>query len=187
MIGMHVDDGIGGGDIYFHEVLRKNAEIFPFGSYKEKDFKFTGIRFHQEADWSIKYDQTEYVQEIQPLNISRERRRDFKAEVTEEERTLLRGINGSLSYAGIHSRPELCAKIGRLQTEVNKATVGTLMAANKVLHEAKMYRNTFILVPALPVDQVTYCAFHDASFFKCRGTFVSRNIDFCHDQSTECK
>ena len=164
MLGMHVDDGIGGGDRYFQGILHRLAAIFPFGAYKEKDFIFTGIHYHQEADGSIRYDQTEYVQQIESIHISRERRKQGKDLVTETERTELRAINGAMSYAGIHTRPDICAKIGRLQTSVNVATVETLLEANRVLHEAKRFQDTFIVIPSLPLEEVTFCAFSDASF-----------------------
>ena len=49
--GIHVDDGIGGGDSYFGRVIEQLRGIYNFGSYDEGEFVFTGIRFRQWGRW----------------------------------------------------------------------------------------------------------------------------------------
>ncbi|CAE7672910.1 GIP [Symbiodinium sp. CCMP2592] len=53
VLGIHVDDGIGGGDAYFSRVIEQLRGIYSFGSYDEGEFVFTGIRFRQWDDGSI--------------------------------------------------------------------------------------------------------------------------------------
>ena len=48
-LGIHVDDGIGGGDPVFQKAIQELERQFPFGSKLYKDFKFTGLRIRQKA------------------------------------------------------------------------------------------------------------------------------------------
>lgn len=87
----------------------------------------------------------------------------MESQITPEETTQLRSLIGALQYASVHTRPDLSAKIGELQSSVPKATVRDLVQANKVLHEAKVHKVSLMTVPIAP-DQVSFCAFSDASF-----------------------
>ncbi|CAE7344232.1 unnamed protein product, partial [Symbiodinium natans] len=73
VLGVHVDDGIGGGDAYFSRVIQQLRDIYSFGSYEEGDFTFTGIRFRQWDDCSVEMDQIQYIEKIQPIHVSRNR------------------------------------------------------------------------------------------------------------------
>ena len=68
-----------------------------------------------------------------PISIKPERRVQEDQSVNENERHLLWGLIGSLQYAAVHTRPDLSSSLSHLQSEINKATVGTLITANKVL------------------------------------------------------
>ena len=164
IIGVHVDDGLCGGSKYFQEQLAKLEKKFPFGSKKQHSFTFTGLKLNQSADHSITVDQTQYVKDIMPITVSKERRNQVEAPITESERQSLRALIGSLSYAAINSRPDLGSRLSWLQSSINKAVVGTLLEANKVLHEAKLFADTFIKVQAIPLKDIRFVAFSDASF-----------------------
>ena len=54
--------------------------------------------------------QEQYVKEISPITISKERKLQQQQQpVTEEERQSLRGLIGSLQYAAVHTRLDLCS------------------------------------------------------------------------------
>ena len=53
VLGTHVDDGVCGGDSYFHECLQKLKVVLPFGAFKQRSFVFTGIHLSQLPDFSI--------------------------------------------------------------------------------------------------------------------------------------
>ena len=162
-MGIHVDDGIGGGDEYFGRVIELLRAIYNFGSYEEGEFTFTGIHFKQWLDGSIEMDQTSYVEKIAPIHVPRERRLQPNASLSPEEVKELRRLNGSLQYTAAHSRPDIAAKVGFLQTRINKGQVQHLLEANKVLHEAKAHQVSLMIDP-IPEDNVTFCTFSDASF-----------------------
>ena len=163
VLGIHVDDGIGGGDGYFSQVIEKLRKIYSFGSYEEGEFTFTGIRFRQWDDSSIEMDQSRYIEKIDPIQIPRERRNNPTATLTEAEVKELRRLNGSLQYAAVHTRPDIAAKVGYLQSKVTKGQVQHLIEANRVLHEAKVHAVSLMIVP-IQENHVTFCTFSDASF-----------------------
>ena len=96
MVGIHVDDGIGGGDTYFNEQIQKLEKKFPFGSHKTSGFTFTGIDVQQHGDFSITLSQSKYVCKIPPIKIEVNRKTQPELPVTEEEKLALRGLIGSL-------------------------------------------------------------------------------------------
>eukprot|EP00435_Cladocopium_sp_Y103_P043473 s1016_g12.t1 len=135
-LGVHVDDGIHGGDEYFHQQIQKLEAKYPFGSKKSRSFTFTGIDMQQQPDNSIRLSQSKYVNNIPAISLKPERRCMEDEPVTEEERHLLRGLVGSLQYAAVHTRPDLSSALSHLQSQINQAKVSTLISANK---ETQLY------------------------------------------------
>ena len=158
-----MDDGIGGGSPKFMAMLKRVEARFKFGAFETGEFTYTGIRFKQWDDSSIEYDQIDYIGKIPPISLGKGRRDDPEALVSEEERTSFRSLIGALQYSAVHSRPDLAAKIGELQSEVTRAPVKHLLLGNRVLAEAKQNRVSLMVLPIAP-QHVTYCAFSDASF-----------------------
>ena len=156
VLGINVDDGIGGGDRYFSEVIEKLRSIYSFGSHDEGESVFTGIRFRQEDDGSVDTDQSRYIEKIVPIHVPRERRQDPSSAFSPSEVKELRRLNGSLQYAAVHTRPDLSAKIGFLQSQINKGEVRHLMEANRVLQEAKSHHVSIMVVP-ITEQHVTDC------------------------------
>ena len=146
-VGIHVDDGIGGGDEKFQAALERIRKRFKFGSFEKRDFTFTGIRFRQWDDFSVEYDQVEYIEKIRPIEIPKVRRGQLESPLTPGEVTQLRSLTGALQYAAVHTRPDLAAKIGEVQSRVQKATVEEMVFANRILHEAKSHPVSLMALP----------------------------------------
>ena len=163
-IGVHVDDGICGGDEFFHQQLDQLKEVLPFGSFKQRRFVFTGIQLEQHPDFSISCSQAEYVNNIPAIDIGKSRRNQPESPINEDELSKLRGLIGSLQYAVTNTRPDMAAKLGEVQTQVGRATVTTLMVANKVLRETQPESAVRICFRHIPVPEVTHVSFGDASF-----------------------
>lgn len=98
-LGTHVDDGICGGDAWFHSRLELLRQNLPFGSYQQRKFVFTGIQLEQLPDFSIKANQMDYVGAIPPLEIGKHGRSQPQEPISEKEMSSLRGLIGSLQYA----------------------------------------------------------------------------------------
>ena len=164
IIGLHVDDGICGGNDQFMEKLNLLEKKYPFGSKKVQNFTFTGIQMSQRGDHSIVMSQEKYIKSISAIKVSPERRKLEDEKVTESERQDLRGIIGSLQYAAVHTRPDISARLSFLQSEINSAKVSTLIMANQALHEAKKHAEVSIVIQPIPLKDLRFLAFSDASF-----------------------
>ena len=164
ILGIHVDDGLAGGDALFAKKVDELEKKFPFGSKKSTKFTFTGIELSQKPDYSITLSQSDYIRKIKPISLTPERRAQEDAEITEAERQSLRALIGSLQYAAIHTRPDLSCRLNMLQSQVNRGKVSTLIEANRTLHEGKRNHDVAITINAIPPQSVRFLAFSDASF-----------------------
>ena len=163
ILGIHVDDGIGGGDQYFMKTIEKLRSIFDFGAYHKYEFDFCGVRYKQWDDGTIEMDQRSYMKKISPIDVPKKRRSEPDAPLSDTERQHLRALCGSIQYAAVHTRPDLAAKVGQLQSKIPAGRVQDLLDANRVLYDGKRHEVCLLIVP-IPVDDVTFCAFSDASF-----------------------
>ena len=75
--------------------------------------------------------------------------------LTPQETGELRLLNGSLQYAAVHTRPDIAAKVGYLQSRIPKGEVRDLVEANRVLHEAKAHPVSLMVVP-IEQEHVTF-------------------------------
>ena len=164
VLGIHVDDGIGGGNELYREKIKELEKKFPFGSHKTRAFTFTGIEVTQRGDNSIHLSQSAYVRKIKPIAIDVNRKTQTNSSINETEKLALRGLIGSLQYASTNTRPDLSSKLSFLQSSINSATVETLLEGNKLLHEAKQHHDLAIVIKPIPVQDFRFMAFSDASF-----------------------
>ncbi len=84
--------------------------------------------------------------------------------VSEKERHSLRALIGDLQYAAVNTRPHLPSQLSHLQSRVNAACVADLIQANKAPHEAKRHHDLAIQIQPIPVGDLGFLAFSDASF-----------------------
>ena len=164
ILGTHVDDGVGGGDLIFHEKLNLLRKNLPFGSFKQRKFTFTGIQLEQLPDFSIRASQKDYVNAIPHIEIGKHRRSQPESAVNDQELSCLRGLIGSLQYATTHTRPDVASKLGEIQIQLSKPTVQTLLSANKVLREAQSTSDVQICFRSISPKKLTHVVFGDASF-----------------------
>jgi hypothetical protein len=92
VLGIHVDDGMGGGDDYFMEVINRLKGKYSFGAFNTGEFDFCGIHYRQWRDGSIEMCQQKYIERIDPIQVCRHRRKEPQTPVTEAERQCLRQL-----------------------------------------------------------------------------------------------
>jgi hypothetical protein len=158
------DDSPNGGDATFSQAIQKLEKRFPFGSQRTGNFTFTGIHIHQDHNGDISLDQQDYINDIPPIDIPRERRKTPEAKINNEELQKLRGLIGSLQYAATNTRPDLSCKLSLLQARVTCATINDLLQGNRILNEAERFSETAISVQALPLQELRFLSFSDAAF-----------------------
>lgn len=176
ILGTHVDDGIEGGDAEFERALTELQKRLPFGTREYRSFKFTGLQIEQLPDFSIKVDQEQYVHKIRPIDIPKSRRQETSSKVSASELHSLRGLCGSLQYAAVHSRPDIAAKVSGLQKQICTATVETLLEGNRVLREAQQFAETAVIVRPIPMSQLCFASFGDASFASAKQLSAQQGI-----------
>lgn len=104
---------------------------YHFGSQRHSAFTFTGVQLQHEANGDILLSQQNYVNDIAPINIS-DVSKTPGLPVTSQELQDLRGLIGSIQYAGTNTRPDLSCRLSLLQARVTCATVAGLTQRNKV-------------------------------------------------------
>ena len=176
ILGVHVDDGVCGGDEWFQLQIQRLQEKLPFGSQKFKNFTFTGIHLQQMSDWSIHAQQTSYIRNIPAVNVPRARRLEPESPLQEQEKSSLRGIVGSLQYAVTHTRPDLAARLAEIQMQMASPKVQTLLDANKVLREGQDYEEVGITFQSIPPKEVSFISFGDASFANSRTLYSHQGV-----------
>ena len=58
----------------------------------------------------------------------------------------------------------LSAKLSFLQAKITIAKVQDLLDANKLLNEAKAHKETKIIIKSIPIEDLRFVSFSDASF-----------------------
>jgi hypothetical protein len=164
VLGIHVDDGICGGNQKFQHVINLLEQKYPFGAKKMTSFTFTGIEVNQDPSFNITLNQSNYIRKIPPIPIEVNRKTQPELPINEKERGLLRGLIGSLQYASTNTRPDLSNRLSSLQSQINSAQIETLAEANRLLHEAKRYHDTTITIKSIPHEDLRFMVFSDASF-----------------------
>ena len=157
----------------FHEKLNLLEQKYPFGSRKDKEFVFTGLRIKQYEDYSIKMDQTQYVKDASAISLNRVRRSQSDEPIDENERQKLRPLIGSLQ------RPDLGSRLSFLQSHIHNGQEKHLIEANKTLHDAKVHADVHLTFQPIPVEDIRFVAFPDASYAseKNRNSHHARNAD----------
>jgi hypothetical protein len=164
VLGVHVVDGLGGGDATFCQAISALEKRFPFGSQRQGSFTFTGIQVSQEVNGNITLSQKDYIQDIPSINVPKERRKVPEAKITPQELQDLRGLIGSLQYAATNTRPDISCRLSLLQARITCATVNDLLQGNKLLHDAKRFADTSIRIQSLKPNEVRFLSYSDAAF-----------------------
>ena len=164
VLGIHVDDGIGGGDSTFQAAIQALEKRYPFGSQRQGSFTFTGIQIKQDHNGDIVLNQQDYINDIEPIQIERDRRRMPEAKINHQELQQLRGLIGSLQYAATNTRPDISCRLSLLQAKVTCAAVADLIHGNRLLHDAKRFSDVNIKIQALAPKDLRFLSFSDAAF-----------------------
>ena len=134
IVGIHVDDFIHAGNNSFNvEVLNPVMKIFQVGKNEKDNFKYTGFRIIQDKSYII-LNQEEYTKSsIELIPINPKRQLDKKAKLTEDEKSDLRKMTGSLNWVVRATRPDLSFEMIELSTKFRSGTIDDLVRVRKAL------------------------------------------------------
>ena len=158
-----VDDVLWGGNTEFENIVNKLKQIFHISSEHKQVFNYIGIKLEQRSDFSIVITQKDYIDTINPVELSKDDLKNPKHKLSQEEITILRGILGKLNWVAGMTRPETSSFVCETSTHVKDATVSDLIVANKV---AKFIQNTttYIRTPTFDIESLNIKLYSDASF-----------------------
>ena len=162
----HVDDFLVAGNESSDEwasALEKFYARFKWSPWEFSQFSHCGIRVKEEPNFSYTLDHSSFCENIEQITF--EPRPDYEP-VKSEEMTQLRGALGALQWRVQQSGPHLAARLGLLQSEVAKATVGTLKQVNKLIRECFQTRHLSTRINQLHVNdprEVVFVTWSDAA------------------------
>ena len=133
----HVDDFLWSGTNEFNElVIQPLCQKFKVGNQSETSFKYVGINIAQRDDGII-LDQLDYIQNIEPISLTRDRHLQKEDPCTNKEATMYRQLVGKLNWIANQSRPDIFFDVCQLSSLMKTPEVGNLMKANKILSKVK--------------------------------------------------
>jgi hypothetical protein len=171
LFGIHVDDIFGCYDENDEhtEILLKNLKgIFNFREWVtanvKNELEYFGAQITKlgENHWKIHHEK--YLTKQKPITYPKERQGSNK-EVTDREKTALRGLIGGLQWPAVQASPHLQCMVSTLAGQVSKATTSTLDTANRCLRFAKQNSDVGLEFRHIgPKEEITFAAYSDASF-----------------------
>lgn len=140
VISGHVDDFLFCGpdqDEEWQQIKTKIQQKFKWQEWEYNDFIQCGVRVTAHKDGGYELDQVKYLEEVSEIQITKERRKQTKEPITEQERTELRGLLGALSWHTSQVGYRFSAYVSLHLSEVNQATVQNLIDVNSLLGKIK--------------------------------------------------
>lgn len=155
VLGVHVDDLLGGGDEHWRKAMDWLKKELEFGAWETRKFIFRGRQLEQSADnSSISISMSHYANTIKSVSIPKELRTKAEEPLNADLHSQYRGLVGALQWLQAQGSPGLAYDVGMLQSKSAAPTVADLMAANKVLRAANYMKDTIIRINRLPKNFV---------------------------------
>eukprot|EP00435_Cladocopium_sp_Y103_P018219 s2415_g4.t1 len=140
IISGHVDDFLFGGASHDEVHLKLMAAIqakFAWGQWENTPFVQCGVRVSQREDFGFDLEQCDFVNNLKPIFLSRDRERMRSSSTTDSEKTQLRAVLGSLSWLCGQTDFVHSSDVGFLISTVPHSTVQDIVKVNQLIHEIK--------------------------------------------------
>ena len=99
--------------------------------------------------------QTQYIEDLQEISVSAERRKQPQMETNEKDKTRLRAVLGGLSWCAQQVCPHVTAAVSLLLSEVTTSTVQTMLEVNKLVYQVKVNKgHKMIIHGGVPMDKL---------------------------------
>lgn len=166
VLGAHVDDTITGGSGPIYEAaIKALKDTFPYRKWRVGNGEFCGVQYSQDMKtFEITYQQSEYANHLRPVSMTRDRTRDKEAPASKREISALRATNGACNWLSSQSRPDLCAQTSFSQQSFPQPKVRDLLFANQLVHRARQFSSTEIVVKHIPWKDLAITFHSDAGF-----------------------
>ena len=184
VLGLHVDDYIGGGEnvhgeqdmegeydgqfLCFRDRLCGLARRFRFGSWSfGPTVHFCGMEIVQSMDYTmITLSLQKYVSKVKPITIDKARKAMSQDLCDERECRQLRALVGALAWPANQCLPQLGASVSMLQGALSGAKVQDIVEANKILRFAKEVVQKYEMRMSKhgAFEKIRYSAYCDAAW-----------------------
>ena len=154
--------GITGGDEIWEQAISKLKKRETFGHWEVGKGKFCSREVVQAADESMRVGQPAYIKNLDFLLLGK-MRKEQSGDANETEKVSMRSMLGALGYSARESRPDLSGPVSILQSRFNRDQVSDMQETNRVVRLAKAHTDLALPVCEIPVDQVCFVSYGDAS------------------------
>ena len=138
MLLTHVDDFLYAGTTSFiQKVIDPLCKQFEISHQSTKAFKYIGLNIEQNSH-GIYLDQINYIEEIKPIEISRERQKFKQSQCNSFEHDQYRKLTGQLNLVANQSRPDIVFDVCNLSSNVKFPTIEDVIKLNKVVIKLKL-------------------------------------------------
>ena len=190
LVACHVDDFSHAGTELFNQVIIEGAicKRFIIASKERRVFRYIGFNINQNNGGSMTLDQSDYVNDLEVVAVSSERKRHSDQDLAPEERSQLRSIVGRMNWAVQGTRPDLAFDLTDLSTKFKNGKVSDLIKATKCIKKLK-YEQSSLFFPVLNQNETwRIIVFSDASHANLsQGTgSMGAHVIFLVDSNSNC-
>ena len=154
ILGLSVDDIVGGGDDQFLAKMKMLRSKFKFGQWHEGSGRYCGKDLIQHPDFVISIGMSYFVDSCHPIQVDKARRLKTSDLCTDSEISDARAAIGSLAYLSRESRPDIAGPVALAQGLFPKLYVEDLLEINRVVALAHRFKDLQIHIQPIPPADV---------------------------------
>ena len=152
VLGLTVDDIIGGGDDGFNARCDELRKRFPFGKWESRGGRYAGRDLTQLRSGAIIVEQKHLAESLKSIPVPRGRRDRPELAVTPLELSEARAQLGNLAYHARESRVDVAGPTALLQSRVANLVMGDLLEINRVIALGFRFRDSELRILPFPPD-----------------------------------
>ena len=157
----HVDDFVyGGTEKWQEDVIENLKRKFSISAECHGTFKYLGLNIKQ-SDSGIDIDQSDYVERLQEIPITNERKLNVDEILTSNERSEMRAASGKMLWITNQTRPDMAYETCMASNLGKSPTVRKILETNKAIRKMKNSNNICVRFPnvgkMMDTDIVVFC------------------------------
>jgi hypothetical protein len=163
----HVDDFLFAGcddDDLYQQLVAKIKSKFQWGQWEHSPFVQCGVKVVQHEDYSFTLSQHDFLEQLHPININRERFRQRDHETTDTEKSQMRAVLGSLSWICGQTDILHSVDVNFLVSTIPKSTVADIVKLNQLVSDVKRHRAEIFIHPLKKGEKVDLVTWGDAAW-----------------------